>query len=79
MYTRPFCGDCLRSKNFLNQNEIPFNEVNILTDNSAKQKVKKINKGREIVPTIVLNDNTIIIEPTDNDLMIAIETELKND
>ena len=38
--------------------------------------MKKINKGRESVPTIIINNNTVIIEPTDYDLMKAITKEL---
>ena len=76
MYTRPLCSDCVRSKKFLENNQIPFKEINILENNSAKQEIKKINKGRESVPTIIINNNTVIIEPTDSDLMKAITKEL---
>ena len=77
MYTRPLCVDCVRSKNFLNKNKIPFKEINILEDNPAQQKVKKMNKGRESVPVILLNNSTVIIEPTDYELIKAIEKESK--
>ena len=76
MYSRPLCGDCIRSKNFLENNQIPFQEINILEKASSIEEMKKINKGRESVPTIIINNNTVIIEPTDYDLMKAITKEL---
>ena len=30
MYSRNLCSDCIRSKNFLEKNEIPFEEINII-------------------------------------------------
>tara|TARA_B100000029_G_C17561392_1_gene953522 strand:- start:1746 stop:2024 length:279 start_codon:yes stop_codon:yes gene_type:complete len=77
MYSRPLCSDCIRSKNFLENNHIPFKEINILENPSAKKDMKKINNGRESVPTIIINNNTVVIEPTNYELMAAITKELK--
>ena len=76
MYSRPLCSDCIRSKNFLENNHIPFKEINILENESAIKSMKKINNGKESVPTIIINNNTVVIEPTDDELIKAITKEL---
>lgn len=77
MYSRPLCIDCIRSKNFLENNDIPFKEINILENESAIKSMKKINNGKESVPTIIINNNTVVIEPTDDELIKAITKELE--
>ena len=69
--------DCIRSKNFLENNHIPFKEINILENESAIKSMKKINNGKESVPTIIINNNTVVIEPTDDELIKAITKELE--
>ena len=39
--------------------------------------MKKINNGKESVPTIIINNNTVVIEPTDDELIKAITKELE--
>ena len=39
MYSRNFCSDCVRSKAFLDNNKIPYKEINILEDKKAQEKV----------------------------------------
>ena len=36
MYSRNLCSDCIRSKNYLEKNEIPFEEINIIENASEK-------------------------------------------
>jgi len=71
MYSRSFCSDCVRSKAFLDNNNIPYTEINILEDTKAQEKVISINNGKATVPTIIINNSQkkiILIEPTDTEL-----------
>ena len=75
MYSRNFCSDCVRSKAFLDNNKIPYKEINILEDKKAQEKVIKINNGRATVPTIIIKnskDEKVLSEPTDSELAKAI-------
>jgi len=75
MYSRSFCSDCVRSKAFLDNNKIPYTEINILEDTKAQEKVISINNGRATVPTIIINNSEkeiILSEPTDSELAEAI-------
>ena len=75
MYSRNFCSDCVRSKAFLDNNKIPYTEINILEDKKAQEKVIKINNGRATDPTIIIKnskDEIVLSEPTDSELAKAI-------
>ena len=58
MYSRNLCSDCIRSKNFLEKNEIPFEEINIIENPQFKEKVESLNNGRQTVPTIIIEKHS---------------------
>ena len=75
MYSRNLCSDCIRSKNFLEKNEIPFKEINIIDEPQYKSIVEKLNNGKQTVPTIIIengNEKIILSEPTDSELSISV-------
>ena len=55
LYGADWCPDCLRSKAFLKENDIPFNFVDVDLDETATKKVETINKGKRIIPTLIIN------------------------
>ena len=76
MYSRNLCSDCIRSKNFLEKNEIPFEEINIIENPQFKEKVENLNNGRQTVPTIIIENHSekiILSEPSDAELLISIK------
>lgn len=76
MYSRNLCSDCIRSKNFLEKNEIPFEEINIIENPQYKDTVESLNNGRQTVPTIIIENRSekiILSEPSDADLLISIK------
>ena len=76
MYSRNLCSDCIRSKNFLEKNQIPFEEINIIENPQFKDTVESLNGGRQTVPTIIIenhSENIILSEPTDAELSISIK------
>jgi len=64
MYSTNWCGDCRRSKRFLQEHQIPFEEINIEHDLRAAEFVVKINKGARSVPTIIFPDGSVLVEPS---------------
>tara|TARA_Y100000814_G_scaffold265576_1_gene218919 strand:+ start:244 stop:513 length:270 start_codon:yes stop_codon:yes gene_type:complete len=76
MYSRNLCSDCIRSKNFLEKNEIPFEEINIIENPQYKDTVESLNNGRQTVPTIIIENRSekiILSEPSDAELLISIK------
>ena len=76
MYSRNLCSDCIRSKNFLEKNEIPFEEINIIENPQYKDMVESLNNGRQTVPTIIIENRSekiILSEPSDAELLISIK------
>ena len=76
MYSRNLCSDCIRSKNYLEKNEIPFEEINIIENPEYKKIVEELNNGKQSVPTIIIKNITekiILSEPSDLELALSIK------
>jgi mycoredoxin len=63
MYTTEWCGQCRSVKAFLDQNDIAYREVDIDEDPDAARRVTTITGGYRSVPTLVLPDGTVLVEP----------------
>ena len=72
MYTTSWCGDCRRSKRFLNQHQVPFEEIDIEAVPAAVAIVTQINRGMKRVPTIVIESGPTLVEPSDRELGSAL-------
>jgi thioredoxin reductase (NADPH) len=77
VYGAHWCPDCRRSKQFLGEHQIPYNWVNIEEDPEAEQFVIKKNDGKRIIPTIVFNDESFLVEPTNAELAAKLELRTK--
>lgn len=56
LFGADWCPDCKRAKNFLTDNSINFEFTDIDTNEWAVKKVEEINKGKRIIPTILINE-----------------------
>lgn len=54
LYGAEWCPDCRITKAYLDQNGISYNYIDISVDESAAQKVQEINKGKRIIPTVLI-------------------------
>ena len=68
IFTTRLCGDCIRTKDFLKENDIDFNEIIISGNQEAISKVIEINQGNASVPTIIFEDGTTLTEPSNQEL-----------
>jgi glutaredoxin-like protein len=59
-----WCGDCRRAKHLLDQNKIPYEWIDIDQDKEAEQIVLKINQGMRTIPTILFEDGSALVEPS---------------
>ena len=67
-YTADWCGDCVRSKALLKKLNVDFNEINVDVDQVANEYIKSLQVNQRRIPTIVFEDGTFLVEPTDIDL-----------
>ena len=74
MYGADWCGDCRRSKKFMDDNNVKFNYIDVEADPEASEKVIAINGGARSIPVIIFPDGTHLTEPSDRDL----EAKLKS-
>ena len=66
-YRAEWCSDCKRAKKFLNDNNIQFEFVDIDIDKNATSLVETINKGKRIIPTLLINSKSFT-NPDNNSL-----------
>ena len=67
-YTTDWCGDCVRSKAFLKKLNLNFNEINVDTNQEANEYIKSLQINQRRIPTIVFDDGSFLVEPSDIDL-----------
>ena len=64
VYGATWCPDCRRAKKFLGEQLIPYNWVDLGEHPEAQQVVEGYNDGKQIIPTIVFADGSILVEPS---------------
>jgi thioredoxin reductase (NADPH) len=79
IYGAYWCPDCRRSKKFLGEQFIAYKWVDIEQDKNAEQFVLQKNNGKRIIPTIVFEDGSFLVEPSNAELAkkLGLKTEAK--
>ena len=72
VYGAPWCPDCRRSKQFLGEHRIPYDWVDIDLDEDGRAYVQQVNDGKQIIPTIALEDGSVLVEPTNAELALKL-------
>ncbi|MBI4786232.1 MAG: FAD-dependent oxidoreductase [Chloroflexi bacterium] len=68
VYGTNWCGDCRRAKQLLAEHMVNFRWIDIDKDAEARAFVERANKGKRSVPTIVFDDGSILVEPSNAQL-----------
>ena len=68
VYGTTWCPDCKRTKKFLGEHRIQYAWIDVDQDASGLEKIKEINNGKQIIPTILFEDGSILAEPSDAEL-----------
>src|SRR5574342_1298401 len=68
MYAVEWCPDCRRAKFFFKRKKIDVVEVDVSSDKRAEAFVKELNHGNRSVPTIILPDGSMLVEPSTEEL-----------
>ena len=81
LYGTNWCSDCKRSKKFLGEQRIRYAYINIEEDEEGQAFVQKVQNGGLTIPTIVFDDGSLLIEPSNAELAakLGLETKAKCD
>ena len=72
VYGAPWCPDCRRAKQFLGEQRVPYDWIDIDLDDEARDYVQRVNDGKQIIPTIVFEDGSILVEPENSELAVKL-------
>ncbi len=79
VYGATWCSDCKRAKKFLGEQRIHYHWVDVEQDAAALAFVERTNQGKRIIPTIVFDDDSVLIEPSNAELArkLGLQTRAK--
>ncbi len=72
MYGTSWCSDCKRAKQFLGEQRVHYDFVDVDADPEGRAVVQAHNDGKDIIPTLVLEDGTVLVEPSNAELAAAL-------
>lgn len=72
-YGAAWCGDCRRSKRFLDENKVGYTYIDSEITEDAADTIVAIS-GRQNIPLLVFSDGTYLSEPSDIDLKAKLES-----
>ncbi len=68
VYGAPWCPDCKRAKKFLAEQRVAYDWIDIDEDRDGLRYVEELQHGGRSIPTIVFDDGTHLLEPTNEEL-----------
>ncbi len=75
VYGTRWCGDCRRTRAFLDRHGIPYRWIDIDQDAEAAARVEAINRGFRSVPTLIWPDGSVLVEPSNAQLAMKLGIE----
>ena len=79
VYGATWCPDCRRAKQFLGENRIPYEWIDITDNDEAIAYVEKVNNGNRSIPTIIFPDGEVMVEPSNTQLAEKTSTTIEAD
>jgi glutaredoxin-like protein len=73
MYGTTWCPDCTRAKRFFEQHQVQYTWINVDEDTAGMEVVRTLNKGKQVVPTIIFPDGSFLAEPSNAELAQKLE------
>ncbi|MGH9170915.1 MAG: FAD-dependent oxidoreductase [Acidimicrobiales bacterium] len=68
VYGTQWCGDCKAAKQFFGEQRVHYGFVDIDVDTDGLDYVKQVNAGKTIIPVILFEDGSTLVEPSNADL-----------
>lgn len=69
VYGADWCPDCRRAKRLLDERKVQYSWVDIDKDREGEKFVINTNRGNRSIPTIVFGDGSILVEPSNPELI----------
>jgi thioredoxin reductase (NADPH) len=81
LYGTSWCSDCKRAKQLLGEQRVPYRFVDIDADEAGLAYVQQANEGKSVIPVILFDDGSTLIEPSNAELAakLGITPEAKGD
>lgn len=76
MYGATYCEDTARVRDYLQEEGIPFDEVNIDLSPEAEKFVVFINRGERITPTLLIGEGPLrlaLTEPSNAQVAVVLQ------
>src|SRR5215471_4856642 len=77
LYGTNWCSDCKRSKKFLGEQRVHYDYINIEEDIEGQAFVQNLQNGGLTIPTIIFEDGSTLIEPSNAELAVKLGLETK--
>ncbi len=77
VYGAPWCPDCRRSKQFLGEQRVAYDWIDINSDPKGLRLVEELQGGGRTIPTIVFPDGSHLLEPSNDELAQKLGLSLK--
>ncbi len=77
LYGTPWCSDCKRTKQFLGEQRVRYNWVDVESDPDGLAFIEQVQDGGHSVPTLQFDDGDVLIEPSNAELATKLGLSLK--
>ncbi|MEU4522291.1 glutaredoxin domain-containing protein [Amycolatopsis sp. NPDC024027] len=68
VYGASWCPDVKRSRALLDREGVEYSYVDVEADADAERRVRELQDGARRIPTIVWEDGSFLVEPSDEEL-----------
>ncbi len=68
VYGASWCPDVKRSRALLDREGVEYSYVDVEADAAAEARVRSLQDGERRIPTIVWDDGTFLVEPSNAEL-----------
>lgn len=68
VYGTTWCSDCKRAKQFFGEQRVHYDFVDVDADAEGMAYVEEVNDGKQIIPVIVFEDGSTLVEPSNAEL-----------
>ena len=68
MYGTAWCSDCKRAKQFFGEQRVSYDFIDVDADPAGRAVVQQHNGGKDIIPTILFDDGSVLVEPSNAEL-----------
>lgn len=68
VYGAMWCPDCRRAKQLLDERQVPYDWHDIEGNPEARAYVQQVNGGKRVIPTILFEDGSVLVEPSNAEL-----------